>query len=256
MNLIEIENASRHSWPALSEEELPCGVLRFSRGVSRRANSFNPFPGSTLEPELLLAQIERFFRDHQLPAIVRIIESHSAATAGFAAMDACLEAQQYAVMTPTSVMTLALQDHRVPRDTACNLPVPDVDLSTWLEAWYALTEKSGDELPIHHDMLARLQYPHRLLAQPEATDVWLNCGMAVVCGKLLGIFGIATAQPVRGQGLATNLVTQLLEWGASQGCDTAYLQVECANAPALGVYARLGFTEAYRYWYREKRLDQ
>jgi ribosomal protein S18 acetylase RimI-like enzyme len=31
---------------------------------------------------------------------------------------------------------------------------------------------------------------------------------------------------------------------------TAYLQVEETNAAALAMYARLGFTEAYRYCHR------
>jgi ribosomal protein S18 acetylase RimI-like enzyme len=48
-------------------------------------------------------------------------------------------------------------------------------------------------------------------------------------------------------GLGTALVRALL--GGADAA-TAYLQVEESNAPAVALYARLGFTEAYRYCHR------
>jgi ribosomal protein S18 acetylase RimI-like enzyme len=37
---------------------------------------------------------------------------------------------------------------------------------------------------------------------------------------------------------------------AGAEAEVAYLQVEESNAPAIGLYGRLGFTEAYRYCHR------
>ena len=42
----------------------------------------------------------------------------------------------------------------------------------------------------------------------------------------------------------------MLTWGRSSGAERAYLQVHSENAPALALYRRFGFTEAYRYHYR------
>ena len=43
------------------------------------------------------------------------------------------------------------------------------------------------------------------------------------------------------------MTAALLGWGAAQGAGRCYLQVESDNAPALALYASLGFTRHHRY---------
>jgi RimJ/RimL family protein N-acetyltransferase len=255
MNQIEIEIAARYAWPALEEVEVDCGVLRFARGVSRRANSFNPFPEFRHKPEALVRLTERFFNRYELPSIVRIVAAESGPAANFAELDACLAAQHYTLMTTTRVMTRKLPGQSLPDTTLEMASTSAVELDTWLRCWHWLTGKTDAELVVHRAMLSRLQDKHILLVQSTPSGQWVSCGMAVAAENLLGIFGIATATEARGKGLATHLVCQLLDWGIHNACDTAYLQVECANAAAVAVYEKLGFAEAYRYWYREKPFN-
>jgi N-acetylglutamate synthase len=42
----------------------------------------------------------------------------------------------------------------------------------------------------------------------------------------------------------------LAEWAVEHDAARLYLQVEESNAPALALYTRAGFVEAYRYHYR------
>ena len=51
-------------------------------------------------------------------------------------------------------------------------------------------------------------------------------------------------------GYGEQLVRNLLMWGKQQGARAAYLQVMLNNAPALRLYAKIGFLEEYQYWYR------
>jgi GNAT superfamily N-acetyltransferase len=80
-------------------------------------------------------------------------------------------------------------------------------------------------------------------------------GLSVVERGYLGFFDIVTAAHMRNQGLGTQLMLHLLQWGCANGAQRAYLQVMRNNAPALRMYGKLGFKEIYRYWYRIKPLQ-
>ncbi len=56
------------------------------------------------------------------------------------------------------------------------------------------------------------------------------------------IWGVYVRPPWRGKGLATRLVTACLDWAKTQAVRIVKLQVEVANAAAVGCYARLGFS--------------
>jgi GNAT superfamily N-acetyltransferase len=73
----------------------------------------------------------------------------------------------------------------------------------------------------------------------------------VLDGELAGIFDMVTHDAVRGRGLATRIVAELLSW-ARRSATHAYLQVDAANAPALAVYCKFGFATAYTYHYRAR----
>lgn len=62
-----------------------------------------------------------------------------------------------------------------------------------------------------------------------------------------GIGAVATAEPARRRGLARIVLRDLLAFAASHGADYTYLEVEEDNAPALALYASLGYTTAHRY---------
>ncbi len=59
-------------------------------------------------------------------------------------------------------------------------------------------------------------------------------------GDWLGVHGLHVRAGRRRSGLATALMREVLDWGASRGARTVWLHVEVDNLPALELYRRLG----------------
>jgi ribosomal protein S18 acetylase RimI-like enzyme len=65
---------------------------------------------------------------------------------------------------------------------------------------------------------------------------------------------VVTDPQHRQQGYATELLCQIFAWAQRAGAGDATLQVQGDNAAARALYTRLGFREAYAYWYRVRHL--
>lgn len=74
-------------------------------------------------------------------------------------------------------------------------------------------------------------------------------GRAALDADWVGVHAVHTDPARRRQGLAVAVMAELLDWGASRGATTAYLQVREDNAAALGLYERLGFATHHTYRY-------
>ena len=78
-------------------------------------------------------------------------------------------------------------------------------------------------------------------------------GEAALDGDWLGLHNLRVDVERRRQGLGTQVLGALLEWGAERGATTAWLHVEVDNDPARGLYERVGFRthHACRYLRRD-----
>ncbi|WP_458461280.1 GNAT family N-acetyltransferase, partial [Paenibacillus sp.] len=82
------------------------------------------------------------------------------------------------------------------------------------------------------------------------------CGFGVIERGYVGLYDIITDANFRNQGLAEQMILHLLHWAKKQGATSSFLQVVANNAPALKLYAKLGYSEIYSYWYRVKEWKE
>ena len=161
------------------------------------------------------------------------------------AVDCMLADRCYRLNDMTLVQTLALQD-RVLND---DLRIELLSVEQWFAAFQAISGKVGAGQATHLKLLQAIRCTCAFAVLRRGGEA-VCCGLAVASAGRCGLFDIASAEHVRGQGLATRLCTDLLSWGRQQGADTAYLQVTAHNLAAISVYEQLGFRRAYEYWYR------
>jgi ribosomal protein S18 acetylase RimI-like enzyme len=252
LNVRFLEEISLSAWPALQTVFVDGWVVRFSNGFGRRANSVNPLFYSMRSFEQNLAECEALYAHRNQRVVFKI--SPAVQPPG---LDDLLAQRGYALEAPTSVQTL-------PFETQAQVPAAEVSTGPGASAIWSGAESLTDEwlnavvsltaVPERHQatlrqMLAGL-VPPACFASLSAGGQVAACGLGVLHGGWLGLFDIVTHPQQRSQGYAQRLIRQLLAWGQTRGAQGAYLQVMLNNPPALALYQRLGFKEAYRYWYR------
>src|SRR5215472_17124263 len=67
-----VEETCLNAWPALRQVLFDGWVLRFSEGLTRRANSANPLRGPRETDDGVIAACEALYQRRQLPTIFRL----------------------------------------------------------------------------------------------------------------------------------------------------------------------------------------
>jgi GNAT superfamily N-acetyltransferase len=246
-SVLDIEEAAFRAWPAEEVVELSGWRLRFTHGVTRRANSVwpNAYRDSTPLEERLGA-VEAFAAargiapSFQLTSVARPAE-----------LDAVLAARGYAVDAPVVVKTLELAAlpplESAPGFEAFVAPRPD-------DEWLSMPVGRGRYAKVRNVFAGILE---RLgdragYARVRSGGTCIAAGLGVLDGPWLGVFAMLTVPEARRRGAGKAVLRTLTAWGSARGAQRAYLQVERDNEPARALYAACSFTPAYEYHYRTK----
>ena len=243
--VLEIEEAAFRAWPAAEVVELSGWRLRFTHGVTRRANSVWPNDWRDETPlDERLEAVETFSAARGIPPSFQLTSAAHPAD-----LDAVLAARGYAVDAPVIVMTREL-DAASSFDSGLGFEAtvfskPDAE-------WLTVPVERGryaEARDVFLGILARLgNRAGFALVRSDAGPIAV--GLGVTDGPWLGIFAMLTLPEARRRGAAKAVLRTLTAWGAARGARRAYLQVERDNDGARTLYAARGFVPAYEYHYR------
>lgn len=217
-------------------------LLRHSPGKARRARSVNTLAAGALPLAEKIVHCEAFYARNALPCVYRITPMSAPGS-----LDAALSDRGYLAEGDTRVMVLDLA--AAPRVQAPAVELQPVDASAFGEALGVLHQLPPAKAAAERDRFARNAVPGLYFVVRDGVEP-IACGSVALDGTLAGVFGMVTSAAHRARGLASAIVTALLDAARERGVATAYLQVEADNQPARRVYQKFGFTDCYAYWYR------
>jgi N-acetylglutamate synthase len=244
---VEIERVAVRAVPAAREVNVDGWLVALGRGAVNRMNATTTFGVAPPALGRAVDAVERVTLRHEAPARFRLTPLDER-------LDALLARRGYARSADVVVMALDLVD--APPDpalerTAGTAPAPRARVHVedrvndgWLERLRRFGGYDDARVREIGESLRRLRLPHAVFWREDAV------GLAVRDGAWLGLFDIAVDPARRRAGAGRAVTASMLAWGRTSGAERAYLQVHSANAPALTLYRRFGFFEAYRYHYR------
>ena len=248
-----LEEITGNAWPALQTRLYDGWLLRTAKRVSKRSNSVWPLYGSTVDAETKINECERFYRSIGQRCIFKLTDQSVPTD-----LDARLAARGYVVVDRTLVQTLELSTRtpsgsKAPDGLRLHTEVGFTD--AWSEAFAQAGDLYRDALGTTAELFSRIT-DTVITVRATRSPAMVGCGYVVIdaASAYAGLYAISVMPHVRRCGIGRAITAALLSAAADGGAGVAYLQVVEENAPARALYAQLGFTEHYAYWYRvEKR---
>jgi GNAT superfamily N-acetyltransferase len=222
------------TWPPAERVARGGWVLRRGAGGGKRVSAASPAGPAAAGG---IAEAEAAMRAWGQPALFRL-------TAADAAVDRDLAARGYRVVDPV-VLYVA---------PAARLAGEGSHMAACyrVEGLPAILEEiwdAGGIGPGRRAVMDRVALPKtRLLSRAE--DVPCGAAFVAVDGEVAMIHAIEVLARLRRKGAARLLIEGAARFAAEHGAATLALAVAEANAPARGLYARLGMLEAGGYHYR------
>ncbi|HKO68608.1 MAG TPA: GNAT family N-acetyltransferase [Burkholderiaceae bacterium] len=216
-------------------------LLRYSPGKAKRARSINSVGGGVLPLDEKISHCIDFYRQLSLPCLFRITPFSQPYNLDSKLADAGFGAHQ-----DTRVMSVALSQTKA---GATPTTARSVDAEQFAAVFCKLHGIDATKASAERDRYARASDRSAFVVQWD-NDAPIACGSVAIERGLAGIFGMVTATEHRGRGVASSIVSQLLQYAREAGAEVAYLQVEADNAPARRAYSKFGFEDCYAYWYR------
>jgi len=237
-----LEAVGFRAWPASSVQYDGSWQIRLTAGhPSKRLNSVVPLdPSDHRDLEIRLTKAQRKFEAYGRPMVVRETPLASPKHIDL------LRERGWRCFDETIVMTADLVDLELP-DMLDHLPSHDV--GRFVDASLVVDEADPALKPALAEVVSGIKPPSGLFVIEDMEAGPLATTLCVQDNDLAGIMSVAVSPQHRRKGLGAEILTSALRWARMRSAKTAWLQVSADNAPALTLYARFGFREAYRYCY-------
>lgn len=256
----ELERICARGWQPIDQEGLGDWVLRAAGGFTGRANSVLVAGEPGLSIDAALERVVRWYDDRDLPVLAQVItdsewlgqlQSRGWVPARPGQSDALVQ------VGSVSQARRARRTIRVPGRAG----EPDESggarllWPTELEEqpdpdWIGLYGRTaGLDIDVVRAVLTSGERVIFASIKAPSSGETVAIGRGVVTGDWLGLAAVEVQPRLRRHGLGGAVVESLVEWGASCGALSAYLQTLSDTTAALKMYERFGFRTHHTYRY-------
>jgi len=238
------EQACLNAWPSLHNVVYDDWIIRFSEGLTRRANSVNPLRATARADGASIQLFENLFRAQDLPLIFRI------PTLLDASVDRALDRLGFTAEGESCVIYADIGALEAKPDPAVEVS-PRVE-EDWLNEMNRMQKRTEEQSEIFDHIVLSIAVPAGYATFRDHGEVVAQA-YGVIHDDLMCCESVITSETARGKGVGRRLMSALYAWAAAQGASGVCLQVEAGNKAGRALYDGLGMkTELSRYHYRRQ----
>ncbi len=239
--LSRIEDAGINASAPREQRWVDGWLLRTAPGKAKRARCVQAVAPGTGPLDARIARCLAAFHEAGLPPFVRLTPYSQPP-----GLDAHLAAIGMVRVDETVVMVVDAD--RV--DGVCATALTSIGLDAYAQWIGSARDSTPREIAAHAERTVGAPVEYRAFVVHDPAGTIVAGGQIAIEGDLAGVYDVFTLSERRGLGLGERLCRGLADEARKSGAHCIYLQVDAANEPALRLYRRLGFIEAYRYHYR------
>lgn len=242
-----------NAWPAHHYYFLNGWILRFTNGVTARANSVFPlyYTGNMDTIDKDIKFVEKAYSSYNLPAIFTIPEFFEPNNLDIKLLQHGYH--QIGCITDTMVNSIpGLKNEIINEDFTYLIESDRIKEYSLFLAKYS--HRNQEEQNVLEALSKRIIFPQKrfIIAKDENKVIGTLTGILDHNGFLY-IVDVFVHPDMRRQKIATSMFFSLInKWGIKNEIQTIWLQVETENQQAINLYSKLGFKKVYSYYYLEK----
>ena len=237
----EIEESGLKSWPAIDTATDGRWVMRAAGGYTKRANSVQSLDLSDDgDAAIRIERAVRWYRDRQLPPVFRVTPLAGPrileALEGWRAFD-------HSIVLAMDLGPLSFQGD----ENVALLPAVSPDWLTVQQQLRGYDDATRERL---RRIVERIKAPARGLVMYAGHGVPVASAIMIVGNGIIYTANVVTSEEHRRRGHARRMLETGMAWARQSGGRRAAINVVADNAPAIALYAGLGYVHHYEYHYR------
>lgn len=243
-----------NAWPAEQYFFLNGWILRFTKGVTYRANSVIPinYTGNSARIENDLEIVENAYRSFNLPTIFTMHEYFEPKE-----LDRTLRNRGYIEQDRTNALLMQVQKLDIKNvNSKFSYEIHNERVREFSSLLAKFTKRDKFQQEIIEEITNRIIVPKKCFVVAK----WQGEPIGTLMGVLNphGYFYVADVLVIpefRRQKIASSMLkTVIKEWAILNGAEYIWLQVELQNLNAMKLYENLGMNKVYSYYYLRKEL--
>ena len=241
-----------NAWPAEQYFLLNGWILRFTKGVTYRANSVIPinYTGNRVLIENDIELVEKAYKIYDLPTIFTMHEHFEPKE-----LDKLLRERGYIEQDRTNALLMPVEHLELAHiNEEYNYEIFDERVDEISSLLSKFTKRDKFQQEIIKEITNRIKIPKKcfMIAKFEGESIGTLMGVLNPHGYIY-IADVFVAPEYRRQKIASSMLkTVINEWAKPNGAKNIWLQVEQQNSNAMKLYENLGMKNVYRYYYLRK----